>query len=167
RDAHFTEADLAELERHTAEMEKVVAEVITSGDATWTVEQSDRFRVADAAFHVALLRGAGNRRALRIVNELHVMARIFGHRKREDLCGENLELVGREHRQVIAALRQGNGELARNVLGEHLRRGCQRALAAFDRNRMEEAAGRGAWVTYPEELQGRIVELEEKAETEK
>ena len=164
--ARFSEADFAELEQHTAAMEEVALEVEKAGGRIWTTEQSDRWMVSDAAFHVTLLRGAGNRRAIRIVTELRVMARIFGHRKREDLPSD-LEMVRREHRQLIDALRHGNGALAREVLGEHLRRGCRRALEAYDRNRLEEAEGHGAWVTYPAELQGRIVELEEKADNEK
>ena len=163
--ARYSEADFTELERHTTAMEEVAAEVEEMGGRSWTTEQSDRWMVADAAFHVALLRGAGNRRAIRIVNELRVMARIFGHRKRDELPSD-LKAARYEHRQVIEALRQGNGALARELLGEHLRRGCRRALEAYDRNRLEEAEGHGAWVTYPAELQGRIVELEEKAETE-
>jgi len=165
-DVRFSGADFTELEQYTAEMEEVAAQVEQSGGEACTTEQSDRFMVADAGFHVALLRGAGNRRAIRIVNELRVMTRIFGHRNREELPGGDLKLVCGEHRRVIEALRQGNGALACEVLGEHLRRGCRRALAAFDRNRLEEAAGRGSWLTYPAELQGRIVELEEKAKTE-
>ncbi|MBN1590615.1 MAG: GntR family transcriptional regulator [Pirellulales bacterium] len=163
-DAKYTEADFIEMEKSTDEMEAVAAEVKQAGGQAFSVEQSDRFMVADAAFHVALLRGAGNKKAIRIVNELRVMTRIFGHRTREALPGGDLTIVCRDHRELIQALRERNGEKARGILGEHLRRGCRRALAAFDRSRMEEAAGHGSWVTYPAELQGRIQELEEKAE---
>jgi DNA-binding GntR family transcriptional regulator len=165
-DARFREADFEELERQTAQMEEVAAEVDKTGGQSWTAEQSDRFMVADASFHVTLLRGAGNRKAIRIVNDLRVMTRIFGHRNREDLPAGDLNVVCREHREIIEALRENDGARARDVLGEHLRRGCRRALAAFDRSRMEEAAGHGSWVTYPEELQGRISELEDKAEAD-
>ena len=154
------DTDSAELERYTAEMEAVADEVRQDESRRWSVSQNDRFMVADAAFHVALLRIAGNRRALRTVNELRVMASIFGHRK-EERPQDSLESICGQHRRLIEALRRGDAALARDVLAEHLQRGCRRALAAYDRNRLAEADGRDGWMTYPAELQGRIQRMQD------
>ena len=103
----LSEADLAEMERLTAEMAAVADEVRQSGSSVWDIELADRWVVADAAFHLAILQAAGNRRALKIVSELRVMAQIFGQRKQER-PQDDLEVICNQHRSIVAALREGN-----------------------------------------------------------
>lgn len=154
----MSEVDLAELVRLTDEMAEVADEVRRRGNPLWDIELADRWVVADAAFHMALLQAAGNRRALKIARELRIMVQIFGQRKQER-PQDDLEIICGQHRAVITALQEGNVDNSRKFMAEHIRRGCKIALAAYDRNRIEEAAGESPSVTYPIELRERIQEI--------
>ena len=157
----LSELELAEMERQTDEMAAVAEAVRQSGSPVWDVELADRWVVADAAFHLAVLQAAGNRRALKIVSELRVMAQIFGQRKQER-PQDDLDVICEQHRAIVAALREGDADVARHSMAEHLQRGCRIALAAYDRNRIEEAAGETPSITYPMELRERIHQIEKK-----
>ena len=156
----LSDTDLASMERFTDEMLRIANEVRKEGNPIWDIDLADHWVVADAAFHMTVLRVAGNRRALKIVSELRVMAQIFGQRKQER-PQDDLEMICNQHRAIVAALREGNADEARKVMAEHLRRGCNIALAAYDRNRINEEEGQGSSVTYPLELQERIHKMEQ------
>ncbi|MEO2050095.1 MAG: GntR family transcriptional regulator [Pirellulales bacterium] len=130
-------ADLAKMDQLTNEMAAVADEVGQSGNHVLTIELADRWVTPDVAFHMTVLRAAGNRRALKITDKLRIMATIFGHRKHERPC-DDLHDVCNEHRSIITALREGNADDARKVMSEHIHRGCQIDLAAYDLNRIDE-----------------------------
>ena len=53
-------------------------------------ESLQEWHLADLAFHMLLFRAAGNRRAIRAIEDTHVMIRMFGRRRRfhcEELAG--------------------------------------------------------------------------------
>ena len=156
------EGDLQEMERHTDEMVWITEQIHQAGNPVWDIDLADRWVMADAGFHMTVLRAAGNRRALKIVSELRVMAQIFGQRKQER-PQDDLDLICQQHRSIIAALREGDSETARKVMIDHIHRGCETAIAAYDRNRIKEASGQGSSVTYPFELQERIHEMEQNS----
>jgi len=152
-------SDLAEMERHVQEMRRIIEALGPSEAAPWPPELADRWQLADAGFHLAILRAARNRRALKMVGQYRVMTKIFAQRKTHR-PKDDLELVVSEHSAVLAAVRDGNADEARRVMAAHIRRGCTLALAAFDRNRIEQAAGGVPWIVYPHDLEERIEAME-------
>ena len=161
----ISEADLAEMERLTDEMAEVAEEVKQNANPIWDTELADRWMVADAAFHMHVLRAAGNRRSLKIVRDMHMMSQIFGQRKYER-SQDDLHTICDQHREIIEALRSRDGENASRVMSEHIQRGSRIALAAYDRNRFEREDGIMPSVTYPVELRERIQEIETKSNKE-
>ncbi len=149
----LTQAELAEMDDYNAELADIHRELLHGDGCHWSVEQIDRWMMADAALHMTLLRAAGNRRALKTVSDLRLMTHIFGRRWSVRPVDDLAEIC-REHEQIVAALRQRDAAAAVAVMREHLRRGCRLALAQFGRRRMDEAAGRAG-------LQDRLHRMEQ------
>ena len=154
-----SEVDLAEMERHVNEMRSIAEALGSSEDVPWPSDLADRWQLADAGFHLAILRAAKNGRALKIVGQFRVMTRIFAQRKKHR-PKDDLDVVVSEHAAVLAAVRAGDADEARRVMAGHIHRGCHLALAAFDRNRIEQTAGGDPWIVYPHDLEERIEAME-------
>jgi DNA-binding GntR family transcriptional regulator len=95
----------------------------------------DKWRLADLAFHMHLFRAAGNRRALRAIEDTHTMIRMFG--ERATFTARNLQV----HKDIYEAIRRHDSRAARRAMSTHMRRAGRRLLARFDRfQRHEDAA---------------------------
>lgn len=155
----LSEAELAEMEAHNRQLDDI-RNVLLKGDGEhWSIEQMDSWIIADAGLHLTLFRAAGNRRALKTVADLRVMTHIFG-RRWEVRPVDDLEVICRQHAQVIAALRERDPTAAVAVMREHLHRGCQISLEQFERRRMYEAARQSQSPANAGVLQDRLHQLE-------
>jgi DNA-binding GntR family transcriptional regulator len=158
--ATITEEQLRELDAIHAELVAVVNEYSDGASGEWTAERSDRCAQNDAAFHLLLLRAAGNRRAIKVVNDLHLMTRIFGHRNEGRPLGD-LRHMCEYHGAIVDALRRRDGAAARRLIIEHIRVGCQTALRAFDEHRLNMDATQDSSLSFPNDLQERLQDLED------
>jgi len=130
------EAGLAELERLLALMTGLVDELKCGEPGNRDPQLAERFRLADAAFHLALLRMAGNRLVLETVEGLHARSALIPHRfDREP--SDQIERTHREHVALADAVRRRDAAAARAIKAEHLSHGRQQALAAFDAHYMD------------------------------
>jgi DNA-binding GntR family transcriptional regulator len=100
----------------------------------WNRDRSDCWLLADAKFHVSLLRATGNRSLLRFVHEMAIMPTIFGWRP-EFVPGTAHQRIHKEHEEVLEAIAQGNVEIARRVMASHLQEGLAVALRSLDEKR--------------------------------
>lgn len=91
-----------------------------------------RLLAADLAFHLALLRAAGNGRIVKIVSDSRLLTRVFGARRQERSLSVVKETV-RQHARILAAVRRRDPEGARRAMVAHVRASRDAALAAFDR----------------------------------
>ncbi|MBN2023273.1 MAG: GntR family transcriptional regulator [Pirellulales bacterium] len=99
-------------------------------------ELAEALRQADAAFHLALLRLAGNRLVLETVESLRARSALVPHR----FDHEPIEAVQRNqrlHADILEAVRQRDAEAAQAAMSEHFLNGRQQALAAYDRGYMD------------------------------
>ena len=101
-------------------------------------ELTDRHAQIDSAFHLMLLRAAGNRLALDTAAGLRRIATIIAHTFDVNPWKE-LTRTQDEHRRILDAIRNGNTAEAQDTLSNHIRNGCQIALAAYKRHYMENA----------------------------
>ena len=130
--------DLAQLDQCCTAMRKIEQQLRRTGKVLHG-EGMSRFLSADLAFHMTLLRAAGNARILKIVAESRVLTRIFGTRRQEH-DARVVARAHRYHRRVLQALKKGDGTAARRILSEHIRASKQAALEHFDRPRLDDAA---------------------------
>lgn len=149
-------AEIAELEVRNKYMVELIPQFEADGETESQSKLNDKWMVADAAFHMTVLRAAGNSLVIKTISELRVLARVFGHR-REGVSQELLR-VCQEHGRIVEAFRQRDEQWARKAMADHISQGRELALRAFDRRRVNEAVG----MSFPEELQDQIHELEQR-----
>ncbi len=137
---------IAEMSDSCVLMTDIYEQIEAAAQGTVLSDLSDAWQAADSAFHMALLRAAGNRRLLNTVEGLRTsltamlgglgqMTGIVGHR----FSSEPREQIKRtldEHRRILEALKKGDGDATRAVMIEHIRSGLELALAAHNRNHM-------------------------------
>jgi DNA-binding GntR family transcriptional regulator len=106
-------------------------------DSTSAVEHGNlsRYLEIDIHFHDLLLKHAQNRRLVAFmesIRDLTYRERVLSIRSQT-----NVHETLREHQQIIKAIRKRDGELASQLMGEHLRSACQRILQYIDQNQGE------------------------------
>ena len=138
----ITDAELIELERHFTKMEAAGQALTTaSGDAF--VAAYEAYHEADVAFHLVLLRAAGNDEVLNTLENTHALLMTFGFRTDppeawEDRAGfvdKNLAV----HRAVFDAVQARRPRLARRAMMEHHKRARRNLLGRF--NALEQGKG--------------------------
>jgi DNA-binding GntR family transcriptional regulator len=109
---------ISELERLLEEME----ETVRSGDGK-------QYYTQNLAFHDALMRGSGNKRAAdlyaSLVREAHL------HRPMQFSSPPALQRSHREHRQILDAVREGNAKQAEAIARAHVLNGKMRFISSF------------------------------------
>jgi DNA-binding GntR family transcriptional regulator len=130
---------LAELEGHLDKIDAIMRELKQTDRSEWSVERLEQWRLLDSAFHMTLLRAAGNRRVLETVGDLNTKAQIVCHRFQTEGF-DSLVQTQEEHHRIIDALRGDDADHARRMMAEHIRGGCRTALAAHDHRYVQKAA---------------------------
>jgi DNA-binding GntR family transcriptional regulator len=126
-----------ELQQLCDEMRAAVTAFRNSGAAIMEGAPLRRYLLADLAFHLLLLRAAGNRYALKILCDVHIRSAIFGYRSHQrDL--HHLAYVWLDHARVARAVRQRDAAAAQRCLEKHMQASLEAALAAFDARRPDE-----------------------------
>jgi len=126
------------LEQACAELREVAYGYRDTGVGIGEGELGDRQEAAELAFHLGILRAAGNRRAISILASQHLLQRTWfvGQALPE---WQDIERQVEEHLAVVEALRTRDGAAAQKILRQHIRKGCQLTLAAFDRQQRKLA----------------------------
>lgn len=118
-----------------------------------------QFLTADLAFHLLLLRAAGNQLAMKIVADSHVRNRVFGYRShRRGL--HHVAWVWLIHARIARAVLRRDPQAARAWMKRHIRASLRDALAAFDEQMAQRTAGPTAPIGLTqalEELAARLV----------
>ena len=126
-----TDPTLSRLDRYCDEMDRLRKELAESGAGTLTDESLKRFLAADMAFHLLIVRTAGNQRILDLTKQTRTISRLFRLRRQR----HSLQVVGRAHdfhRGIVAALRQGDTETARQAVAEHIQASRRETLDELD-----------------------------------
>ena len=161
--ARVSDLEIRELRECCRAMAEVADEVAASGSEYWDSKHVEPWTLADARFHVTLLRVAGNRRALKIVGDLRVMTYAFGYQdKRRTLA--QLQRALHEHQQILEAVCNGNAELASQIMAEHLERKRDSILQIYNRSRMEHETAGMPSITFPDVLRNQLHEIEGASE---
>jgi GntR family transcriptional regulator, galactonate operon transcriptional repressor len=103
----LTDAELAELEQIIEEMER-------------SFDDYDRFRALDNDFHAIIMRASGNEVGLTIVRVIHRHGGATPPLAATPASRAALRRTLAEHRTIVAALAEGDGELAGERIAAHI-----------------------------------------------
>ena len=112
--------------------------------------------LGDLAFHMVLLRAAGNRRVIRVIQDMHIMTQMFGYRTDTPAAWvdpaafavENL----RVHEGVCEAVCRHDPKAARRAMAAHMRRARTNMLARFDWLRRQRDLDSSQAGEFPESM---------------
>jgi DNA-binding GntR family transcriptional regulator len=129
--------NLALLAQLCDEINRLGAGLRRSGKPALEGELMEQFLAADLAFHMVIVRAAGNGRLLKTVSESRVLTRVIGM-KRQEHTAVVVEETYRYHSRILRALRRGDAKAAHELLVDHIRRSKEEALEAFDQPRLDQ-----------------------------
>jgi len=130
-------ADAEKMQAHIDALAAIVDETASAGDADWDTGQVERWLEAESAFHLALLRAAGNLRAIELVTTLRLFTHLFFAHHDLTHVRRDSRRVCVEHQRVLDAILEGDAAAARACMAAHLRTGCRGAIHAYERRRLE------------------------------
>jgi len=106
--------------------------------------------LTDLAFHMVLLRAAGNRHVIRAIENARVMTHMFGYRNDTPATWSNPAAFGAEslrfHKDIYEAVRRRDPKSARRAMAAHMRQTRKNLLARFD------------WIQRQSDVDNRLIE---------
>ncbi len=121
-------ADLTVLDRMVEQIRKVCVELRESGEPTLSRDAVRRYLTADLAFHLAILRGVGNRRIYNVIQNAHAFLLIFCSRRHERHTLKTVSDIYGWHARIRNAIRRGDSDTARDAMVRHIRDSRKGAL---------------------------------------
>jgi DNA-binding GntR family transcriptional regulator len=124
-------AEIRQLERLCDQMHAAVRKFRDSGQPVMDGPLLRKYLKADLAFHLLLLRIAGNRYAAKILSDVHFRTAMFGYRSHDrDL--RHVTRMWLYHARVARAVRRRDRQAAQFWLMRHVRNSLRGALESFD-----------------------------------
>lgn len=159
----LNESDAHTLQTLCDDMKSIAEELRRRGRTSPDAAMMKRLMSADLAFHQLLIRAAGNRRMMKIVAESRLLARIFATPRQE----HNLSVIEETHRYhtlILEAVRAGKGEVARNLMAEHIRASLKEALEHYDQ---ERSSAESLPLGLPDDMMNELQRIQRSARTTK
>jgi DNA-binding GntR family transcriptional regulator len=162
----ITDVGLDELEKHVQGLRRLQKQLHLA-------EEQDEQRLpllrdwvfADLAFHMTLLRAAGNQCVIKVLGEANVMTRMFGHRTDVPAAWGDPRYTGSNyavHRNIFLAVRRHDSEAARRAMAVHMKRARKNILQRFDWLRQAGGNGEPAALDFPESVRREVREIERR-----
>ena len=157
-------SDLAMLKKLCERLQAVADDLKATGKPTLDTEMMKRFLAADMAFHVVLIRGAGNSRIMKIINEMHVLKRVFGV-ERQTHSLEIVEEAYKAHEQILDFIERGMADSARQAMARHIRISMKQTLDDFDKKLAESESRSEITLSLPQDVLNELEEIESELAT--
>jgi DNA-binding GntR family transcriptional regulator len=129
-------------------------------------EPLGQWLLGDLAFHMALLRAAGNRRAIKVIEDTRVMTQMFGYRTDSPAAWASPAAFGeanlRVHRDVYEAVRRRDPKAARRAMAVHMRRAGKNLLARFDWLQRQGDAERARAGDFPDSMRRLVLGIQRR-----
>ena len=122
---------LSRLERYCSVMRSLADQLAASGASMLEDVRLKRFLAADMAFHLLIVRTAGNSRIMKLVQQTRTISRLFRMRRER----HSLRVVQRAfefHCRIADALREGDGPAAALAMAEHIQISRRQTLDELD-----------------------------------
>jgi DNA-binding GntR family transcriptional regulator len=119
---------------------ELIRKVKEHGDRTDSQETlhklGEQSAAADASFHMAILRRAGNQLALRTVTGLRLITRVFNQWSPAERLRGIVKVID-EHAAILDAIERRDAKLAGQLMRQHIRDGRKYALRHYDLQQRE------------------------------
>jgi len=124
------------------------------------------WHLTDLAFHMLLFRAAGNLRAIRAMEDMHVMMKMFGRRvdnpsawaNSAAFTAENLQV----HKEVYEAVLKHDAKAARKAMHLHMRRAGKNMLARFDWLQRHRDEGKSPTEEFPDSMEASVRDIQNR-----
>jgi DNA-binding GntR family transcriptional regulator len=167
----ITTAQLSELDQHWQDLCRAIKPFdVPPGTALNNLNQLlQEWHLIDLAFHMLLFRAAGNLRAIRAMEDTHVMIRMFGQRVDDPAAwaqpaaftAANLQV----HKDVYEAVRRHDPKAARRAMSVHMRRAGKNMLARFDWLQRHSDATATRAEEFPDSMQESVRDIQSRDES--
>ena len=157
-------SDLAMLKKLCERLQAVASDLKASSKSALDAEMMKRFLAADMAFHVVLIRGAGNSRIMKIINDMHVLKRVFGV-ERQLHSQEIVDEAYQSHQQIYNFVEAGSADNARQAMARHIRMSMKQTLDHYDKKLAETEGQTSVSLTLPENVLRELGEIESELNT--
>lgn len=167
---HISKTQLAELDTRWEELCRIAAEFKQLPPGTDLRELLGEWLLADLSFHMVLLKAAGNRHVMRVMNEARMMTQMFGYRTDHPAAWTNPPSFAESnlavHRAVYEAVRAQDAKAAKRAMLQHMKLARKNLLARFDwMQRQSDLAQAGA-VEFPESMRELVDGLQQRMMTD-
>jgi DNA-binding GntR family transcriptional regulator len=129
-------------------------------------ELLQEWHLVDVAFHLLLFRAAGNRRAIRAIEDTHVMIRMFGQRVDNPVAWANPAAYTEKnllvHWDVYEAVRRHDPRAARRAMKIHMRRAGKNMLARFDWFQRHKDASVAQTEDFPDSMRESVRDIQSR-----
>ncbi|MCC6424960.1 MAG: GntR family transcriptional regulator [Phycisphaerales bacterium] len=158
---------LAELKRLCGLLREEALEWRRSRGKALAAEIVERTTLADAQFHLLIMKAAGNRRLMRIVSSMHLMSQLVGHnwsnpQKLTPLHRSAHTLL--DHHRIMRAIERRDAKAASYWMRHHLR---PRRDVAADLRRLHANLkdARSGFTDLPQSTRDSLRKMEDSAES--
>jgi DNA-binding GntR family transcriptional regulator len=164
-------AQLEELGERWRDIQKAAAPFdVPPGTALDNIgELLKQWHLADLAFHMLLFRAAGNLRAIRAMEDMHVMMRMFGQRVDNPTVWSqpavHTEANLQVHREVYEAVRRHDAKAARRAMKTHMRRAGRNMLSRFDWLHRQQNAAQVRTDDFPDSMRESVRDIQSRDES--
>ena len=163
------DTELDELEGRLNQLRELSDE-IRSASANDLLPPLGRWMLTDLAFHMVLLRAAGNRRIVKVIEDTHVMTHMFGYRADHPGGWADMSAFVADnyavHRDVYTAVRRHDVEAARHAMAVHMARARKNTLARFDWVHQPHDADDPLVSDFPDSLRQIVRDIERRSSEE-
>ncbi len=161
----ISSSDLALLEKLCDRIGVVADNLQESNQKALDADMMRRFLAADMAFHAVLIRSAGNARIMKIINDMHVLTRIFGV-ERQPHDKNIVDEAAQVHRQIFESIKNGAGDNARLAMSRHIRTSMKQTLDHYDKKLAESEGPATVSLTLPDNVVAELGAIEKELDTE-
>jgi DNA-binding GntR family transcriptional regulator len=145
-------AQLRDLKAIVSELMTAAREILDAGLSCLKGPLAERWVLADVAFHMAIMRIAGNRRAAKIVGDLRLMTHMIRYANAGSSSVRHVLLATvRDHAAIWRALRRRDAAAAAKLMSDHIVRSTKAILDNLP-NENDLGATSADWPTSHEQL---------------
>jgi DNA-binding GntR family transcriptional regulator len=132
-------------------------------------EPLGQWLLGDLAFHMVLLRAAGNGHVIHVIEEMHIMTQMFGYRTDTPSAWADPATFGAEnlrvHRDVYEAVCRHDAKAARRAMAVHMHRARRNMLSRFDWLRRQRDLDSSQAGDFPESMRELVRGIQQRKST--